>query len=141
MTIEKQTLLTGIFEGVLKIYKSSLWHEMKLNEMKELDKMQVLTAKQEYEYKKAVKQTEKFYNDKIKRTEKYNTEILDLINERTNAAPIIDSSIDLYTRFTEVLLEVINNTNKGETNLIPCLLQESKSGKLFIDGKQYEIHK
>ena len=138
--INKLILKTAVIEHALNVYKTSLIHELKLGKLKELDEKPVHNKKQEYEYKKQVKETEKYYNDWIKRCEKYNNEISKLIDDKSLLNPIIDSSIDLYSAFTDVLIKSIQGSS-GTKNFTPCILEESENGTLFLDNKQYKINK
>jgi len=137
--INKLLLKTAIFEHTLNVYKTSLLHELKLEKLKELDELPVTNKKQEYEYKKRVKEAEKHYNDWIKRSEKYNNEISKLIEHKDLLEPIIDSSIDLYSEFTEIIIRAIQGYS-GIKKFKPCILEESKTGGLELNGKKYFIH-
>ena len=132
-------LKTALFEGVLRIYKTQLWHEMKLQQLEKLSKLQPETAKQKREIEKNIKSVQKDFNDRIKRAEKYNSEVLNECDNIKHLETFIDTSIDLYSDVTDTILNVLSDTNSTK-KLHAAILEESEDGSLFHKGKRYKIH-
>ena len=85
------------------------------------------------------------FKKRLYRSEKYNSEILDLFlkhggDKKQLYESIIDKSTDLYDDLTQLFLNALNDVETNETKkLRVALLEESENGTIFID-KKYLIH-
>lgn len=133
-------LKTSIFESLLKIYKTSFYHERKLQEIE--------VANSYYRHVtpliKEKAKINRFYFQRIKYTEQMNNEVVsEFISKVENKKVIenyIENTVDLYSDFTDLLIKSLNDASPvNPVSLIACLLKKDENGTIEINNVKYTL--
>ena len=139
---EINTFTTIALENALKIYKSQLFHEFHIENLKELNLAleNAKNNKEKADIKKAIKEAVEKNKKNQERIEKYNSEATNAFN-RFNSDKITeflkDFTTDFYSDITKLLLKAC--PKKEDNFVVPAVLKEQKGGGLFLNGKEFKI--
>ena len=165
MTEENLFMQAMVFEQLNRIFKSQVFFEQKLRyekeksevikmgneQLKELlieESIRSGSINQEYikmpsgrvkkDYIRKLNKKIEEITTQLKRTEKYNTEICDILGESNNIPEnFIENCKDIFCDFANLLLTKCD-TNK---TYLPAILEENENGNIFLYPKKYFIHK
>jgi short-subunit dehydrogenase len=140
---ELNTVTVLTLEAALKVYKTSLWHEKKLKEIADLERVVPKNTKEAHAKKKLIEETERIYRKKIESAEKYNCETLNAITKSKDKylLDFADVSTDLYSDFTRILINdaLEKKSNDKSVLVIPALLRVNPNGEVEVNGTKYDI--
>ena len=132
---------TALFEGLLRIYKSQMIHEIKLEHLNKVRSLNPKTAKEKALIKKQIKEIELNAKKSIERCEKYNCETVRMLDDRNVLSDFIENTIDMYSELSQLLQKCLKDASKtNPKRLRVCVLEENEKGTLFHDGKKYIIN-
>ena len=142
--IHKMILTTILLESNLKVYKSAMLHEMKLQELAKIDKVNPNSKKHEHELRLIRRTIETEFKKRIERCEKYNGETLRdflQINPKDVGLDIfIENSHDLIADFISLFIKSVEGVTKEKpVKVVASLLHESEKANIFLNGKKYLI--
>lgn len=147
MKTEDIMLRTIVLENILKAYKTSLYHEMKISELKKLNRSLEIAPNREIkkEVRALIKSTTRNFDALIKRAEKNNQEATKIFekqnNKRFDTKNFTDSLHTFMSEFTDLIFKHTNDIpENGSVTFKSALLEESPAGNLFLNNKQYIIH-
>ena len=139
-------------ENLLKSWKVSLYQEL-IDEIKDVMEEIKRTPTFKYQMKGMSKTKElamlnkkiKGHEESIKRVEKENSEITNMLFKNNNTESVydfIENSLDHYGDFTDILQRVFKEiTPDSERKIVrPAVLEKCDNGNLFLEGKRYKIH-
>ena len=135
-------LRTCIQEYTLKIYKTALYHELKLKFESELNiEFQKPPTKERSYNIREIKYEISRCKDIIEKSEKYNCETLKRFSHNNQKVlDFVDITNDLYCDFTDILLKSLDGvTKENPKNLVPAILEENINGSIEIKGKLYNL--
>lgn len=140
----KTILTTILLESNLKIYKTSMLHEMKLQELAKIDKIIPVNRKHEHELKVQKRVIETEFKKRIERAEKYNSETLNYfiqINPKNiGLGKFVEDSHDLLSDFISIFIDTMQDVTKEKPAIVEAaLLKVDEKGNIFLNGKKYEI--
>jgi hypothetical protein len=148
-TVEFLTFKTAVLEKMLKGYKTALYHELKIDRIKDLEAALAAAEnnKQRANLEKLIKETKKYFDAEMKRAEKYNTEISTFFEEESSMVDnFCEASVSVFAEMTRIILQATDVLPKDAAGKIipssfrPALLHESDKGNIFMGGKKYIIY-
>ena len=142
--IHKIILTAILLESNLKIYKTSMLHEIKLQELAKIDKIIPENRKHEHELKVQKKIIESEFKKRIDRCEKYNSETLNdflKINPKDMGLGIfVEDSHDLLSDFISIFIDTMQDvTKENPAKVEAAILKVDEKGNIFLNGNKYEI--
>ena len=133
-----------IFENLLKMFKSELYHELMVITKKSLDNVNDLPSKGRKKQVADLTKLLKEYSKKIKIAEKYNSEIskdFKQIVGGTIFENFSENVSDLYVEFSKILIKISDESVDSELSMYPCILIKTESeSDIVINNENYKIN-
>ena len=142
--IQKVILTTILLESNLKVYKSAMLHEMKLQELDKINKVKPINKRHGHELNVIRRTIESEFRKRIERCEKYNGETLrDFLQVNPKDAGLdifIENAHDLIADFISLFIKAMDGvTKENPVKVEASLLKVDDNGNIFLNGKKYKI--
>ena len=137
-------LRTVIFEQQLNIYKTSLFHERKIELQAELESIKP-TSKNAYQ-RKALRTAISDCEKAIERSEKYNNEVtkefVSHCPDKLKILEYIDSTTDLFIDFTKLVIQSINDASTSNPVTLQASILKKGTGQneIMINGEIFTVN-
>ncbi len=149
--IENLMMNSIAFETLLKTFKTALYNEWIHQCESETDRISaipnvnyVIKGESKGDELQKLKFKIKHYKTVIERTEKYNSEVTNMLkgrNEKETIEKFKENCIDHYGDFTSLLQDVFDGMteNDPKVSVLPAILIKDPRGSFFHEGDVYTI--